>query len=151
MISIRFLRSDERKKVIQELKQQYGIEDLPFMLIETGKEKLRAFSGSMTKEEIFQLGKIANIELIGLYIIKQEHDLRLSFDATHILKDQITKSIVEIDDADLDKWMHGNDIEPKQSTEKQTYAISHKGDFLGGGKSNGQIIFNYVPKDRRLK
>ncbi|MDD5700394.1 MAG: hypothetical protein PHH00_04405 [Candidatus Nanoarchaeia archaeon] len=151
MISIKFLRSDERKKILQSLKEQYGIEELPFMLIETGKEKIRAFSGSMTKDEILKLGKLANIELIGLYMIKQEHDLRLSFDATHLLKNQITKSTIEIDDEQLDKWMHGNDIEPKEKTEKQTYVISHKGDFLGGGKSNGQIMFNYVPKDRRLK
>lgn len=151
MISIKFLRSDERKKILQELKEQYGIENLPFMLIETGKEKLRAFSGSITKDEIFQLGKLANIELIGLYLIKQEHDLRLSFDATHLLKDQISKSIIEISDADLNKWMHGYDIELKENTEKQTYVISNKGDFFGCGKSNGKTIFNHVPKDRRLK
>ena len=49
--------------------------ELPYLLLETGKEKIRAFSGNLTREDIFNLGKIANMEIIGLYFVKKENSL----------------------------------------------------------------------------
>lgn len=148
---IRFIRSNEKKQIMEMLNKEFGIQELPFLLIESGKEKIRAFSGNLSKEEIQQIGEIANIELIGTYLIRREkeNDIRLSFDAPMILKDQISKNIVEINDEQFQKWIHGLDLEmpcPNGST-----IIKYKGDLIGCGKSNGTKIFNYVPKDRRLR
>lgn len=148
-MNIHFIKSSEKKRIIEELNEKFGIHNLPYLLIESGKEKIRGYSGHLSKEEILQIGKITNIELIGLYMIKKEQDLRLTIDAIHLLQDQITKSIIELNDEQLHDWLRGHDI-PMQS-EKGSFIIKHNSDFIGFGRSNGQKLFNYIPKDRRLK
>ncbi|MBS3091186.1 hypothetical protein J4217_01930 [Candidatus Pacearchaeota archaeon] len=150
-MNIQFIKSKEKQQIAGQLNEDFGISELNYLLIESGKEKIRGFSGSLSKEEIMKLGKLANIELIGAYLIKKESktDLRLSFDACIILKDQITKNIVEIDDEKFNSWIRGNDIEVSGISGNPI--VKYKEDFFGCGKSNGIKIFNYVPKDRRLR
>lgn len=149
-MTIRFIRSSEKKQITQELENQFGITKLPYLLFGVGKEKIRGFSGSLSKEEIAKFARIANVELIGLYLMKKEHDFRLNIDALHLLKEQISKNIVEIDEEQYNKWMHGHDLEIPYK-QGETVVIKFGDDFIGCGRSNGNIIFNYVPKDRRLK
>ena len=146
-----FIRSSEKKRIIEQLKEQFGIEKIPYLLIRSGKEKIRAFSGHLSKEEIKTLSQITNIESIGLYLIKQEkeQDLRLSIDATNLLKSQITKNILEVNNEQLLDWIRGKDLQI--ITTQNTKIIKHNQDFIGCGKSNGIKIFNYIPKGRRLK
>jgi NOL1/NOP2/fmu family ribosome biogenesis protein len=144
-----FIKSNEKREIVAQLKEQFGIESLPYLLIESGKEKIRAFSGSLSKEEILKIGELAKVEIIGLYLIKREHDLRLSLDATTILKNQINKNILELTEEQFQKWIRGHDLQLEAP--QGTYVIKYKDDFIGCGKSNGKIIFNYVPKDRRIK
>ncbi len=145
-----FIKSSEKRRILKELNEIFGIEKIPYLLIESGKEKIRAFSGSLSKEEIINLGKIANIEGVGIYFMKKEDSgLRLSFEAAQLLKEQITKNVLCINDNELELWIRGHDLEIK--TPKGVYIIVHGEDFLGCGKSNGEKIFNYVPKERRLK
>jgi len=148
-MNIHFIKSSEKKRIIEQLNEQFGIESLPYLLIETGKEKIRAFSGSLSKEEISELSRTLNIEIIGQYLIKKEHDLRLSMDATQILSKQITKKVVEINEEELDLWLHGYDLPIK--TERGTVILKYQSNFVGSGKSNCDKIINHVPKERRLK
>lgn len=150
MTSHKFVKSAEKKKMLAELKGQFGITELPYLFIESGKEKIRAFSGSLSKEEIIEIGSMANVEGIGLYLLKKEETgLRLSFEALMLLSRQITKNILDIDDKQLAFWIRGSDIDTNAPA--GVYAIRHNGDFIGCGKSNGSRLFNYVPKERRLK
>lgn len=148
-MKVRFIKSPEKRRIEEDLEKQFGITKLPYLLLETGKEKIRGFSGSLSKEEIAKLARIANIELIGLYILKKEFDYRLSIDTTILLKDQISKNIIEINDAQLYEWIRGRDLDIQYP--KETVILKHNGDFVGCGKSNGEKIFNYIPKDRRIK
>jgi len=150
-MNVHFIKSSEKKKIVEQLNSQFGIEQLNYLLIETGKEKIRAFSGTLSKEEILELAKIANIEIIGLYSINKEHenDLRLTLDALHLLKDQISKNIIEINSDQFHKWIRGHDLDI--TTQKGAVIIKYMNDFVGCGKSNSEKIFNYVPKDRRLR
>ncbi|MDP1695467.1 MAG: hypothetical protein Q8L29_00980 [archaeon] len=148
-MNTKFIKSNEKREIISQLNEQFGIEELPYLLIESGKERIRAFSGSLSKEEIMQIGDLTRVEVVGLYLIKKEHDLRLSLDAATILKNQITKNILEINDEQFYKWIRGYDLQVESP--QGTYVIKYKNDFIGCGKSNGKIIFNYVPKDRRIK
>jgi len=148
-MKVRFIRSSEKKRIESALKEQFGISKLPYLLLETGKEKIRGFSGHLSKEEIAVLARIANIEILGLYILRHEHDFRLTLDATIALKEQISKNILEITDEQLQLWLRGLDLEIKCG--QGTYIIKQDSYFIGCGKSNGEKIFNYVPKDRRIK
>lgn len=148
-MNINFIRSNEKRKIVDNINEQFGISEINELLLETGKEKIRAFSGHLSKEEILELSKLTNIEFIGLYILRQEHDLRLSFDATQLYQENITKNIIEINEDQFKLWIRGNDLPIK--VQKGTVIINYDGDFIGCGKSNGEVIFNHVPKERRLR
>ncbi len=148
-MNLKFIRSSEKKKILAELNERFGIEKIPYLLIYSGREKIRAFSGSLAKEEILQIANLTNVESIGLYVLKKEEMMRMSLDATHLFKDQIKNNIVEIDESQLHDWMRGKDLDIQK--ERGGVVIKYKEDFFGFGKSTGSKIFNYVPKDRRLK
>jgi len=146
----KFIKSSEKKEILKELNEQFGITELPYLFIESGKEKIRAFSGSLSKEEIIEIGKMANVEGVGIYFFKKEvTGIRPSFEALTILKNQITKNILDIDDKQMELWIRGYDLDLK--VKEGIYAIRHGKDFIGCGKSNGKAIFNYVPKERRIR
>ena len=148
-MKVRFIRSSEKKRIESALKEQFGISKLPYLLLETGKEKIRAFSGALSKEELLDLAQLVNIEIIGLYIVRKEHDIRLSFDATQLLNKQLKKNIVDITDEQLALWIRGHDLET--AGPRGTVIIRHGSDFFGCGKSTGERIINHVPKERRIR
>ncbi|MBI2632734.1 hypothetical protein HYW75_07045 [Candidatus Pacearchaeota archaeon] len=150
-MNLRFIKSPEKRIITEQLNEQFGIENLPYLLLESGKEKIRAFSGHLSKEEISKISQILNIESIGIYLLRKEthSELRLSFDATHILKNQIKNNIIDINKAQLIEWIRGRDV--SINTDKGIKVIKYNSDFLGCGKSSGDRIINHVPKDRRIK
>jgi len=146
---MKFIKSGEKKRILRDLEDQFGIKKLDYVLLETGKQKIRGFSGTMTKEEIRELGEIANVEIVGLYLIKKEGQMRLGLDATSLLKDNVKKSVIEIMDGDVEEWFKGNNLEIVK--DNGIYIIKHGEDFLGCGVSDGKKIINYVPKERRIR
>jgi len=150
-MNIKFIEKSEKREIISKLEEQYGISELPYLLIMIGKEKIRAYSGSLSKVEIMQLGKSVNIELIGIYLMKIEKDgIRLSHDATSLLKDKITKNILDINDEQAKEWLKGDDI----FTDNKNFGyfvLRNKGNLIGCGKLSQGRIVNFVPKERRIK
>src|SRR3989344_3930731 len=150
MKQIYFINNKEKKKIIEELENLYGISNLPYMLSEAGKKKIRAFSGTMTKEENQELTEIINVEIIGMYMFNQkDDDLRINFDALPLFKAQISKSILQLNEQQFESWIRGQDLDLQSKS--GTYILSYKEDLVGIGKSNGIKIFNYIPKERKLK
>ena len=150
-MNAKFLSSGEKKKLLAELNERFGIEKLNYIFVETGKQKIRAFSGTLSKEELVRLGDFARVELIGLYFARRDDmsGLRLSLDALHLIKNQINKSVIEIDDNQFGEWMSGKNLD--LNLEKGVYVVKHKGDILGCGFSSGNKLFNYVPRERQFK
>jgi NOL1/NOP2/fmu family ribosome biogenesis protein len=145
------LTSTDKKRIIEKLNEQYGITDLPYLVILFGKEKLRLYSGILSKEELYHLDNNARIETIGLYFAKyeEESNIRLTIDGLQLLKDQITKNIYELDDNEADNWLKGNDLDIK--TDYGWKVLKNNGEFIGCGKSTGEKISNFMPKERRIK
>ncbi len=147
---MKFLNSKQKREIQKGIEETYGIPEIPYLLIEAGKQRLRAFSGNLTREEILELSKIANIEVIGMYLISQkDDDLRLNFDALPLFKSQITKRILEINKDQLALWMRGYDLDIK--CERGIVVLKYQDELVGIGKSNTEKIFNYLPKERKLK
>ena len=48
---IQILDNPKKKKFIEKI-EYLGIEKVPYLLIQTGKERIRAYSGSFHREEI---------------------------------------------------------------------------------------------------
>lgn len=149
-MNVKFLKSGEKKKLFSELDEKFGIDKVNYLLFETGKDKIRGYSGHLTREEIMELGEIANVEIIGMYLFKKEvWGVRLSHDAVHAFSDKIKKGIFSIGKEDFDKWIRGNDIDVK--CDKGAVILKYGDDFVGCGVSNGEKIFNYVPNERRIR
>jgi len=168
------LTSTDKKKIIEQLNKQFGITELPYLIIQFGKEKLRLYSGILSKEELYYLDNEVRIETIGLYFAKYEdqknkstpkkdlfldapkstkdfgqNEIRLTIDGVQLLKSQITKNILELNDKDADHWLSGNDLDIK--SDRGWKILKDKDEFLGCGKSTGERITNFMPKERRIK
>ncbi len=159
--SIKMVYQKEKKEILEKL-SYFGITKLPFLLTESGKEKIRGYSGMLSAEKILELDKKVGIELIGLYLFHNYPDnIRMSFDAISALKSQITKNILEITDEQAQEFLKGHDIalskqeheSRKQQGEKAGFKIiKNQDDLLGTGKltEEGRIV-NYMPKERRIR
>ena len=144
------LTSTDKKRIVEQLTKQFGITQIPYLIIQFGKEKLRAYSGNLSKEELYYLDRELRIENIGLYFAKQEKDgIRLTLDGIQLFKDQISKNILELDNEQAEQWLRGNDL--PISSDNSWKVLRHKDEFLGCGKSTGERISNFMPKERRIR
>lgn len=144
------LQSPQKKKILAQLNEQFGIQELHYLLLQFGKEKIRLYSGSLSKEELITLDKTLRIENIGLYSInQQQEELRLTLDGIQLFKNQITKNILPLTNQQSDKWFKGNDLDIQ--TSRGFVVLANNREFIGCGKSTGDRITNFVPKERRVK
>lgn len=151
MAKFETLNNKYKKQVLEKLNEQFGIEALPYLLIKQGKERIRAFSGSLSREELETLGENVNIETLGVYLCKEENDgLRLSHDAVQLLRNQIKKSIIELNDEQALEWLKGWDLEINSEV-RGFVILKHKEYFIGCGKASNGRVANFVPKERRIK
>ena len=147
---MKIINSSEKKEILEKLNYQFGIKNLPYLLIRFGQDKIRLYSGNLSKDDIKNLDKNTKIDNIGLYFAKIQNDgIRLTIDGVQLIKNEITKNILEINDETAIKWLRGNDLDIK--TDKSFKIIKNNNEFLGCGKSTEDKITNFVPKERRIK
>ena len=150
---ITLLDNSKKKKILKMLNKAYGIEKLPHLFLQSGKDKIRIFSGSLSKEEIRELSKIVKVDSIGMKICNlAEESVRLNYDALNFptIKEQITENIQEINESQLKEWMAGNDLQITPETEAKFIVIKHKNQFYGIARNQG-FLKNYIPKERRIR
>ncbi len=146
------LTSSKKQEIVEKLNKQFGIESLPYLLFKSAKGKIRAFSGSLSRDELNDLFRNVRIETIGLYLASlKEDEIRLSFDASSLLRKQITKNIIEISEDEMQKWLRGEDIEKQTNKESTYHAVKYKDYIIGCTKPTQNKLLNFVPKERRIK
>jgi NOL1/NOP2/fmu family ribosome biogenesis protein len=135
------------------------------LLIKTGKERIRAYSGAFSNEEIWDFWRIFPVEGIGVYLGKENIDkhgvreIRLSIEGLHLLGGQISEGILVLDEKQEEEWFLGKEVEVggEQVKDLKAYFVAVKsassGDFIGIGKLNKDkdLVYNYLPKERRRK
>jgi NOL1/NOP2/fmu family ribosome biogenesis protein len=161
-MKINLLDKTKKKKFIEGA-SDLGLNKIKELLIRTGKERIRAYSGNLSKEEIMDLWRVFPIEGIGLYVGKEIIDqkgirtVRLSVDALHSWKNQITQNIIKLNSEQEEIWFRGSDVDLKKDQEnfKGFVAVlsSDGKDFVGTGKigNNGKTLFGFLPKERRRR
>ena len=171
----KILNKNQSQKILRQLDEQFGIKKIPGLIFTLGGERLFLFSGSFTEKQIKQLSNIIQIERLGVYFAKQEHEeIRLSIEGSQIFKDQITKNIFELTESQVEEWMMGRELlfsdifgvnnlaktreggrvgtSPESKTLPKGFVImKYKDNFLGCGKASAEKIGNFIPKNRRLK
>ena len=157
-MKITFVNKMEKEKLIDEL-GRFGIKEIPFLLIRSSVDRIRAYSGNLDADSLARLAEKVYVETIGLYFARLDgKDLRLSLDALHLLKEQITDNIIELDDEQFEEYIKGRDIElnagqkDKFADKLGYFVLRYKDDLIGMAKIiSGKFIKNYLPKERRRK
>ncbi len=154
MNKVEFLDKAKKKKVLNKLEEDYGINKLNYLLIRSGKENIRIFSGNLSKDELNLLAKNVNLELIGTKLCTiTEEGIRLNFDLINLpeIKSQISKNIIDLNEDEAKKWMRGEDLKIDTKTKEKFLVVKKAEDLLGIGKVYREILKNYIPKERRIK
>jgi len=162
-MKIEILDNTKKKNFFNEV-SYLGDFKANILLAYSGKETLRAYSGHLSVGEILKIWRSFPIEGLGLYFGKQiidrhgRKEARLGLDALHLMKNQITKNIIEINEEQAAKWFRGNNIEmtPEQKEQykdvKEFVAVKYKNDFIGTAKLTNQgILLSFLPKERRIR
>jgi|APSaa5957512576_1039674.scaffolds.fasta_scaffold44524_2 NOL1/NOP2/fmu family ribosome biogenesis protein len=158
---------------LNKSKKKNFLEELAFLgklrtsalFIKTGKERVRAYTGSLSIEEIWDFWRIFPVEGIGLYLGKEMinksgvREVRLSTDGLHLFKDQIQSNILVLNPELEEKWFLGEDLELSEGMAtdivKGFVAVKSEssGDLIGVGKLNfdKNALQNFLPKERRRK
>ncbi len=168
---IEVLSRAKKKKFVEGL-SELGIKKISQMLVRSGKEKIRAFSGDLDREQIMEIWRLLPIEGIGLYVGKDMvnrngvREVRLALDGMHAWKEQLTERVLELDEDQEKDWFLGKNIELNESQGKigEGFVSVKAGssnkddpagpdDFVGVGKVNadGNMLFGFLPKERRRK
>ncbi|PIN75994.1 hypothetical protein COV18_01055 [Candidatus Woesearchaeota archaeon CG10_big_fil_rev_8_21_14_0_10_37_12] len=144
-----FMASKEVKQFLKLINDQYGI--LPKQIKENalvlGKEKIYLITRSIDNISLENL----RINSIGLYIaeVKANEQIRLSIEGSQLIGPIATKNVCEVNEEQMKEWIQGKDIE-MTGDYSGFVIIKYKTDHLGSGKYKDGMIFNYVPKARRL-
>ncbi len=154
----------KKKKFIAGL-SDLGMKKIPELLIKSGKERVRAYSGDLSTEQIMEIWRLLPIEGVGLYVGKDMinrngvHEIRLSLDGMHTWKEQLTERVFVLSEEQEKNWFLGKNIE---LDDNQVGKISEgfvlvksadEKDFVGTGKIGGEdkVLFGFLPKERRRK
>jgi len=165
-MKIQIMDRAKKKKFIAEI-ADLGMKKIPEMLVKSGKERVRAFSGDLNKDDIYDIWRMLPIEGIGLYVGKDMmnrngvREVRLSLDGMHVWKDQLTEKNFVLTEEQEEEWFKGNNIELTEEQVKKFGGVkgfvavksSDSKDFVGNGKlgDGGSTLFGFLPKERRRK
>ena len=90
-----------------------------------------------------------NAEGVGVYIGRLEKEgFRPSIEGAQLLRAK--KNTYELNDEQLWDWLRGFKIEVSEELNGY-HIITYKGDTLGCGKAVNGSMWNYTPKERRIK
>ena len=174
-MKIQILNNAKKKKIVAEL-EEFGLKKIPELLVRTGTEKIRAYSGDLSTEQIMEIWRMMPIEGVGLYVGKETIDrsgvreVRLTMDGMHVWKSQLEPEIsgmvglrgdgvagrvIFLSEEQEVEWFLGNDIEIDDNRGLGPGFVLVKGgdDFVGMGKVgvDGDMLYNFLPKERRRK
>lgn len=148
---IKIFSKKEKQEIEKKLNKQFGINEIPGILVKMGQDRIFFFSGKITENEIKKIESEIPIERVGVYFARIVDDFpKLSMEGTQILKEQINKNIFELNEEQLKNWMSGRDLMIKTG-ERGFLVMKYRNDFLGCGKASAEKISNFIPKSRRLK
>jgi len=154
-----------KKKFLKEL-EVFGLQKIEETLVRSGKERIRAFSGDLSRGEIMEIWRLFPIEGVGLYVGKEfvnrngTREVRLSVDGMHVWKEQLTDKIFVLSEEQESDWFEGKDIKLYNDIRKGFVLVKSVDgkDFVGMGKLGVRdkvlgvsVLYNYLPKERRRK
>ena len=148
MQKLKILNNKEVKDILKLLYNQFGFKkELDYVFLMNQRNRVYLVNKDIERIDIDRL----RIDALGLYFGEVNHgSLRLSIEGSQMIGKHANKNIVDLDKKYAELWSMGNDLDMK--LEVYGFVIlKHKKDFIGCGKYKEGKIFNYVPKERRLR
>ena len=148
MEKISILNSKEIKNILKLVKGQWGAEfNKRYAFLMNNKNKVFLVNTDISRIDLNSF----RINNLGLYFgeIINNNDFRLSIEGSQIIGPLAKKNILELSEEEAKEYMKGTDLD-KKTKDKGFLIIKHKNNYLGTGKSNGEKIYNYTPKERRI-
>lgn len=144
MIKAELMNTKEVKELQSLMDKQYGARLKGFFY---KGSKNRVYLGTRFTS-LIKLKKV-NAEGVGLYIGRLRDDgFRPSIEGIQLLRP--VKNVFEINKEQLWDWLRGYKITIE--TEYEGYcALSYQGEIIGPGKIKNKKVWNYVPKNRRIR
>ena len=148
MKKLKILNNKEIKEILRLLSNQFGFKNkLDYVFLMNQKNKIYLVNRDIERLDIDNL----RIDSLGLYFGEINHrSLRLSIEGSQMIGKESIKNIVELDKKEAELWSMGNDIDKKLNC-YGFVILKHNEDFIGCGRYKERRIFNYVPKERRLR
>jgi len=158
MQKLTVLNTREKKKIVDDLKEQYGFSGAIEGALMMNKDK-KIF---LITPDIAQISRDQDKELrvdaAGLYIGKVEiNGIRLSMEGSQLIGPHSNKHALEIDEEHLEPWVKGEDFELSEQEQKKTggedgfFIIKFGNDYIGCGQIKNNNLRSMVSKERRLK
>jgi len=149
-MKLRPLKRKEAGEILNSIQSEYGcnmssmLDTYVFFMSE--KNKVYIINEDMKEADLSSV----RVNSMGLYFCELNHgNVRLSMEGSFIVGKEATKNVLVVDDVIAKHWLLGQDI-PCETAFEGFVIIKHNDDFLGCGKYKEGMIFNYVPKQRRV-
>ncbi len=147
MENLKILNTREIKRILELIKKQWKADfkqDYAFLM--NNKNKIFLVNRDISR---INLDKI-RINNIGLYFGEiNKGMLRLSIEGAQLIGPLAKRNVIELNKKEAKLYLKGEDLD-KKTKEKGFFIIKYNNDFLGTGKANGEKVFNYTPKERRI-
>ena len=151
MQKIRFLTAKESRELLDSVHEQWGAECHfllgEFAMVRSSKDKIYLVSRGVQNIDL----TVLRMDSLGMYFAEvRDNNLRLSIEGAQLVGPFATKNIVELTKEELTQWLKGEDVQ-KKGDWKEFVILKHGKDIVGSGKYSEGIIYNFVPKVRRVK
>lgn len=158
MQKLNVLNTREKKKVVDDLKEQYEFSGaIEGALMMNKEKKIFLITPDIAKISRDQ-DKELRVDAAGLYIGKIEvNGIRLSMEGSQLIGPYSKKHFLEIDEEHLEHWVKGEDFELSEKEQKKTgneegfFIIKFGNDYMGCGQIKNNNLRSLVSKERRLK
>lgn len=143
---LKLFSNKEKKLLLKQLREQFDFSGkLDYSFFINQDKKIFIFN----RDAEIDFSKI-RVNSLGFYFANIENSIRLTIEGSQLIGPCSKKNILDVDEFQLQDWIHGNDIETDKKFEGFVL-IKNKNDFYGTGKYKEGKVINFVPKERRLK
>ena len=81
---------------------------------------------------------------------EEKNGFRLSLEGAQIIGPHAKKQVLELNEEQLKEWFNGQNLKT-ESIDKGFTLLKRKNDYVGCGFMSNGIVYNFIPKNRRLR
>ncbi|MBW3013792.1 hypothetical protein KY335_00950 [Candidatus Woesearchaeota archaeon] len=148
MMKLQILNTRDVKELKKIISDVWGVDfELEVVFLKSEKrDRIYAVNRDIADIDLSKL----RIDTLGLYFgTWNVKGFRLSFEGSRIIGPLAKKNVAELNEKQRDEWIKGQDIE-FDSSSKEFLIIKCGADYFGCGKMREGMLYNFVPKTRRL-